>query len=100
MSKGKIFREDRQPVPPDALRETILNAVMHRDYSTPGSCVAVAVFDDRIEVRSTGGLPPGITLKMLSRPHASKLRNPLAGEREKLLRASGRREPIRPAKRT
>jgi ATP-dependent DNA helicase RecG len=31
---GKIFREDRFPVPLDAIREILLNAVMHRDYST------------------------------------------------------------------
>jgi hypothetical protein len=51
---GEIFREDRLPVPAEALREALLNAVMHRDYSDPGSYVAVAVFDDRIEVRSSG----------------------------------------------
>ncbi|MFH1465060.1 MAG: RNA-binding domain-containing protein [Pseudomonadota bacterium] len=46
---GQIFREDRLPVPAEALREIILNAVMHRDYTQPGSYVAIAVFDDRIE---------------------------------------------------
>lgn len=39
--------------------------------------MAVAVFDDRIEVRSTGTLPRGITAAMLSHPHESILRNPL-----------------------
>jgi ATP-dependent DNA helicase RecG len=78
--KGQIFREDRLPVPPDALREIILNAVMHRDYSDAGGYVAVAVFDDRIEVRSIGRLPPGVTAEMLSGPHLSKLRNPLIAE--------------------
>jgi ATP-dependent DNA helicase RecG len=75
--EGRIQREDRLPVPPDALREVLLNAVMHRDYSQPGGDVAVAVFDDRIEVRSTGTLPSGITAAMLSGPHESILRNPL-----------------------
>jgi ATP-dependent DNA helicase RecG len=75
--EGRIQREDRLPVPPDALREVLLNAVMHRDYSQPGGNVAVAVFDDRIEVRSTGTLPSGITAAMLSGPHESILRNPL-----------------------
>jgi ATP-dependent DNA helicase RecG len=75
--EGRIQREDRLPVPPDALREVLLNAVMHRDYSQPGGGVAVAVFDDRIEVRSTGTLPSGITAAMLSGPHESILRNPL-----------------------
>ena len=56
--EGQIFREDRFPVPLDALREIILNAVMHRDYSHYSGYVAIAVFDDRIEVRSFGRLPP------------------------------------------
>jgi ATP-dependent DNA helicase RecG len=77
---GQIFREDRLPVPPEALREVLLNAVMHRDYTVPGSYVAVAVFDDRIEVRSVGGLPRGITAESLTRTHKSVLRNPLIAE--------------------
>jgi len=78
--RGKIFREDRLPVPPEALREVILNAVMHRDYSIPGSYVAIAVFDDRIEVRSMGGLPRGVTVESLAGTHKSVLRNPLIAE--------------------
>jgi len=77
---GEIFREDRLPVPAEALREVLLNAVMHRDYSEPGSYVAVAVFDDRIEIRSTGALPRGVTAESLSGSHKSVLRNPLIAE--------------------
>lgn len=79
-AKSRIFREDRLPVPPEALREIILNAVMHRDYSDPGSYVAIAVFDDRIEIRSVGSLPRGITAETLSGPHRSIPRNPLIAE--------------------
>jgi ATP-dependent DNA helicase RecG len=75
--KGSIFREDWQPVPAEALREVILNAVMHRDYSRASSYVAIAVFDDRIEVRSVGDFPTGIRAEMLSGDHPSILRNPL-----------------------
>jgi ATP-dependent DNA helicase RecG len=78
--EGRIEREDRLAVPPDALREVLLNAVMHRDYSNPAGHVAVAVFDDRVEIRSIGGLPAGITAEMLSGPHPSKPRNPLIAE--------------------
>jgi len=78
--KGKIFREDRFPIPTEALREILLNAVMHRDYSDPGGYVAIAVFDDRVEVRSYGRLPAGITPAMLSRTHLSKPRNLLIAE--------------------
>jgi len=75
--KGNIFREDRPPVPAEALRETIVNAVIHRDYSRSASYVAIAVFDDRIEVRSMGDFPTGISAAMLSQEHPSVLRNPL-----------------------
>ncbi len=75
--EGKIFREDRLAVPRDALREILLNAVMHRDYSDPGGYVAIAVFD---EIRSYGRLPAGITPAMLSRTHLSKPRNLLIAE--------------------
>ncbi len=75
--KGSIFREDRQPVPAAALRETIVNAVIHRDLSRAASYVAIAVFDDRIEVRSVGCFPTGISAALLSQPHPSVLRNPL-----------------------
>ncbi|MBI5722510.1 MAG: putative DNA binding domain-containing protein [Planctomycetes bacterium] len=74
---GKIFREDRFPVPLDAFREILLNAVMHRDYSHYSGYVAIAVFDDKIEIRSYGRLPNGITVKQLSGKHDSKPVNPL-----------------------
>jgi ATP-dependent DNA helicase RecG len=78
--KGSIFREDRQPVPAEALRETIINAVIHRDLSLASGYVAIAVFDDRIEVRSVGELPFGLRAEQLSEDHPSKPRNPdLAG---------------------
>ena len=77
---GGIYREDRLPVPAEALREVILNAVMHRDHTAPGSYVAIAVFDDRIEVRSIGRLPRGVTVESLSGSHQSVLRNPLIAE--------------------
>jgi ATP-dependent DNA helicase RecG len=74
---GQIFREARFPVPLDALREILLNAVMHRDYSDYSGYVAIAVFDDRIEIQSYGRLPTGITVEQLSGPHRSKPTNPL-----------------------
>jgi ATP-dependent DNA helicase RecG len=78
--KGSVFREDRQPVPPEALRETIINAVTHRDLSLASGYVAIAVFDDRIEVRSVGELPFGLRAEQLSEEHPSRPRNPdLAG---------------------
>jgi ATP-dependent DNA helicase RecG len=75
--EGQIFREDRFPVPQDALREILLNAIMHRDYSHYSGYVAIVVFDDRIEIRSSGRLPNGITVEQLLGRHDSKPTNPL-----------------------
>jgi len=77
---GAINREDRLPVPADALREIIINAVIHRDVSNASSYVAIAVFDDRIEVRSIGDFPTGMRAELLSREHLSVRRNPLIAD--------------------
>ena len=78
--QGTVFREDRFPVPPPALREILLNAVMHRDYSHHSGYIAIAIFDDRIEIQSYGRLPGGVTVEQLSGPHLSKPTNPLIAE--------------------
>ena len=56
-----LFREDRQDYPEDALRETLLNTLVHRDYSFSSSTL-ISIFDDRIEFVSIGGLPKGVSL--------------------------------------
>ncbi|MGE0384045.1 MAG: ATP-binding protein [Gammaproteobacteria bacterium] len=75
--KGAVNREDRLPVPAEALREIVINAVIHRDVSNPSSYVAIAVFDDRIEIHSIGAFPTGIRAELLAREHRSIPRNPL-----------------------
>lgn len=78
--RGTVFREDRFPVPLEAIREILFNAVMHRDYSHYSGYVAIVVFDDRIEIQSYGRLPNGVTVEQLSGPHLSKPTNPLIAE--------------------
>lgn len=56
-------RIDTYEIPPEALREALLNAVIHRNYATMNSDIKVAVFDDRVEITSPGDLPNGITLE-------------------------------------
>ena len=56
-----LYRTDTRDYPPEALREALLNAVVHRDYAYSAS-VQVSVYADRIEVLSVGGLLPGIGL--------------------------------------
>ena len=63
-------------LPYDAVKEAIVNAVCHRDYTSNAS-VQVMLFSDRLEVLSPGPLPRGMTVEKLSRPHRSIPVNPL-----------------------
>jgi ATP-dependent DNA helicase RecG len=73
-----VFERIDDPLyPPTALREALANAVCHRDYAMPGGSVAVAIYDDRLEITSTGTLPFGLTPEALLRPHTSQPWNPL-----------------------
>ena len=59
-----------------ALREAVVNALIHRDYAALGN-IEIRVYDDQLIVSSPGGLPEGITLEELKQPrHASIQRNP------------------------
>lgn len=53
---GEIYRENRWEYPLLALREMVINAVVHRDYSILGSDIKIAIFDDMIEITSPGVL--------------------------------------------
>ncbi len=66
-------------IPYEAVREAIVNAVTHRDYTSNAS-VQVMLFADRIEVWNPGELPPTLTLEKLRKPHASIPHNPLIAE--------------------
>lgn len=56
-----LYRIDTQDYPEDALREALLNSLVHKDYSFSASTL-VSIYDDRIEFVSVGGLPSGIGL--------------------------------------
>ena len=66
-------------LPYKAVREAIVNAVTHRDYTSNAS-VQVMLFADRLEVWNPGELPPTLTLAALRLPHASIPHNPLIAE--------------------
>lgn len=74
---GLFERVDDPLYPPLALREALANAFCHRDYSIGGGSVAVAIYDDRLEVTSSGTLHFGLTPEALLRPHESLPWNPL-----------------------
>lgn len=71
---GEPEREQIWDYPIEALREAVINAVCHCDY-TIASNVEIRIFDDKLIVWSPGGLPLGITVADLYKPHSSALRN-------------------------
>ncbi|MCY4017504.1 MAG: putative DNA binding domain-containing protein, partial [Gammaproteobacteria bacterium] len=74
---GRIQRIDEPLYPPLATREALANAICHRDYALGGGSIGLAVYDDRLEVTSTGPLHFGMTVGDLAGPHESRPWNPL-----------------------
>lgn len=77
---GLFERADEPLFPFEALREALVNAFCHRDYSSSGGAVSLAVYDDRLEIWSDGALPFGLTVGDLKQEHLSRPRNPLIAE--------------------
>ncbi|MBQ7282529.1 MAG: putative DNA binding domain-containing protein [Spirochaetales bacterium] len=67
------YRKDYYELPLDSIREMISNAVCHRSY-LKNSCVQVAIYDDRIEVSSPGGLCENLTIEKIVKGQ-SRVRN-------------------------
>lgn len=64
----------RPELPPEVVREAVVNAIAHRDYAS-AAAVQVSVFSDRVEIWNPGELSPPLTLDGLRRPHHSIARN-------------------------
>ena len=75
--QDRFERIDEPLYPPLATREALANALCHRDYSIGGGSVGIAVYDDRLEVTSSGSLHFGLTPEKLFGPHESRPWNPL-----------------------
>ena len=71
---GKPQRDEVWDYPLEAIRESIINAVCHRDYTMPSN-TEVRIYDDRLTIWNPGGLTLGITMDDLFKPHGSVLRN-------------------------
>ncbi len=69
-------RKDVWSIPLGILREAVVNALVHADYSQRGAPVRIAFMDDRIEIESPGILLPGLTVEDL-RQGVSRIRNPV-----------------------
>jgi ATP-dependent DNA helicase RecG len=73
-------RSDKPEYPIDAVREAVLNALMHRDYSihTEGTPVRLLMFNDRLEIWNDGGLYGKLTIDSLGKVHADTRNQVLA----------------------
>lgn len=58
------------------MREAVLNAFVHRDYSMWSASITIAYLDDRVEIASPGLLHFGLTPEVLYGPHRSRPWNP------------------------
>lgn len=70
-----IQRVETYPVPEDALREAVLNAIIHRDYGIPAT-IQIRVYKDRLYIWNPGQLPEDWSLERLLSQHASQPFNP------------------------
>lgn len=70
-----IQRIEALPVPEAALREAVLNAIIHRDYAV-GAPVQIRVHADRLRIWNPGELPENWSLEKLLQPHSSRPFNP------------------------
>jgi len=73
-----IYRKEELEYPEEALREAIINAVIHRDYI--GAHIQMKIYPDKIILWNDGGLPKGIRVEDLKKNHHSKPRNELLAD--------------------
>ena len=71
---GEVKRRDVYSIPVEAIREVVVNALVHANYADRGTPIRVGFYDDRIQVDSPGLLLPGMTVESMC--CASRLRNP------------------------
>jgi len=71
-----LKRQDTPQYPSVAIREGLVNAFAHRDYSNFSGGITINVYPNRLEIENTGKFPAGVTPDTLSKGHISVLRNP------------------------
>ena len=65
-------RVDIPEYPFVAIREAVINAMAHRDYTRRGAPIKISIFDDRVEVDNPGGLLPGLDIQNLEGVHETR----------------------------
>ena len=72
---GRRIRKKSYPL--DAVREALVNAVVHRDYALEGTDIEISLYRDRLEVISPGRLPNGVTVEKMKEGVVRVARNGL-----------------------
>ncbi|MDY0017279.1 MAG: ATP-binding protein [Candidatus Delongbacteria bacterium] len=75
-TQNSPLRQDIQIYPPNSIREGLINALVHRDYSDYKGSISVFIYPDRLEIWNAGEFPEGVTIESLSKGNVSILRNP------------------------
>ena len=75
-ARDRLYRLDRPAYPWPAVREAIVNALVHRDYSAFDGGMSLAIYDRRIEFWNSGHLPDEMTVDDLRIAHPSRPTNP------------------------
>ncbi len=73
-----LQRVEKEQYPVAAIREMLLNALVHRNYM--GSMVQLRMYDEQPSIWNEGFLPEGLSLEALKRPHPSRPRNPVIAD--------------------
>jgi len=73
-----MYRIEKGEYPVPAIREMLLNSLVHRNYM--GAQTQIRVYDGKISIWNDGTLPEGISLESLKRSHSSKPRNPIIAD--------------------
>nr|WP_319372375.1 ATP-binding protein [uncultured Methanobacterium sp.] len=73
----ELMRKDVWDYPLPAIREILLNAIVHRNYHLHNMQTQIRVYDDHIWFHNAGGLPEGMCMDLLKNSHRSVARNPL-----------------------
>lgn len=73
-----MHRIEKGEYPIAAIREMLLNALVHRNFM--GAPIQIRVYDDKINIWNEGTLPAGLTLDALKRSHSSRPRNPIIAD--------------------
>ena len=73
-----MHRIEKGEYPIAAIREMLLNSLVHRNFM--GAPIQIRVYDDKINIWNEGTLPAGLTLDALKRSHSSRPRNPIIAD--------------------